>query len=708
MTDRVEPARWRMARPAAWAVWAGTASLTVAWIPLVRLARTQEGRLPGSILIPLFVLGFATVGALITSRQPTNRIGLAYAVVAFAGAIALVSGAYAQLPFSAGIHVPQFRYAAWLGRVGFEAMTLPLAFVFLLFPDGRVPTPRWRPVLWTMLAAAATNLIGWVVTPGPLAGGFTYTPQSVANPFGAPRQWKGTIDGVTGAAGLVLFAGALLGVVALVLRYRRSGGEERQQIRWLAYVGSAGVGIVLLAILAMATSPVTGIAVESDTFWTFLWIPFLLVLFVGTPTASLVAAFKYRLWELDVVVKKTLIAGVVVVLLGGIAATLLATVGQVALWKGTPRGVSVVVGLVIGLLFVPVLRTSRRIADRIVYGGRATPYEVLSGISHRMADTYATEEVLPRLASILAAGIGAERATIWLATGGELRPEAEWPETPEPGAPLPMEELASRGAFEVRHVGELLGAITVAMPANDPMNPGRERLVTDLAAQMGPMLRNVKLVEDLRESRRRIVSAQDERARKLERDLHDGAQQQLVALAVKLRLAGRLVDQDAERARASLDELAAEVTDALECLRDLAHGIYPPLLADEGLVEAIGAQARKAPLPVEVAAEGIARYPEEVESAVYFCVLEALNNVAKYAAATSASIRLEAQDDVLSFTIDDDGVGFDTGAVRGTGLQGMIDRIDAVGGTVEISSAPGRGSSIRGRLPIPPGDWTRG
>src|SRR5581483_2550361 len=148
--------------------------------------------------------------------------------------------------------------------------------------------------------------------------------------------------------------------------------------------------------------------------------------------------------------------------------------------------------------------------------------------------------------------------------------------------------------------------------------------------------------------------------------------------------------------------LAGEVTDALESLRDLAHGIYPPLLADEGLVEAIGAQARRAAVPVEVAAEGMGRYPQEVESAVYFCVLEALNNVAKYAAATSATIRLEAHDDVLSFTIDDDGVGFDPDAVRGTGLQGMIDRIDAVGGTVEIASGPGRGTSIRGRLPIPP------
>ncbi|HXF73279.1 MAG TPA: hypothetical protein VNO79_11800, partial [Actinomycetota bacterium] len=541
MTNTPEPVRGKVARRTAWAVWAVTVILMVAWVPLVRLAKTQEGDLPGVILFPLLVLGFATVGALITSRQPRNRIGLAYAVLALAGAVALASGAYAQLPFSASIPVPGSRFAAWLGRVGFEAMALPLAFVFMLFPDGRVPTARWRPVLWTMFAAAATNLVGWVVTPGPLAAGFTYTPRSVTNPFGAPIGWKGVIDTMTGAAGLVLFAGALLGVVALGLRYRRSSGEERQQIRWLAYVGGAGVGIVLLAILALLTSSLTGINPDSDTFWAVVWTPFLLVVFAGTPAASLVAAMKYRLWDLDVVVKKTVIAGVVVVILGALAEALLATVGQFALWRGTPRGVSVIVGLVIGLLFVPVLRVSRRIADRLVYGGRATPYEVLTRFSERMAETYSTEDVLPRMASILAAGTGAQRATIWLATGRELRPEAGWPDGGGPREPLPLEGLAARGAFEVRHLGELLGAITLEMPANDPMNPGKERLVRDLATQAGPVLRNVKLIEELRDSRRRLVAAQDQERRRIERNLHDGAQQQLVALSVKQRLASAMV-----------------------------------------------------------------------------------------------------------------------------------------------------------------------
>ena len=213
--------------------------------------------------------------------------------------------------------------------------------------------------------------------------------------------------------------------------------------------------------------------------------------------------------------------------------------------------------------------------------------------------------------------------------------------------------------MEVRHLGELLGALSVTMPASDPMNPSKERLVRDLAAQAGLVLRNVRLIEELRASRRRIVTAQDERAKKLERNLHDGAQQQLVALGVQLALARRLAERDAPEMAATFDSLQTAATDALENLRDLARGIYPPLLADQGLLVALEAQARKAALPVEVEGEGIGRYPQEVEAAVYFCCLEALQNVAKYANASSAHVRLADQDGSITFEVTDDGTGFD-------------------------------------------------
>jgi signal transduction histidine kinase len=251
------------------------------------------------------------------------------------------------------------------------------------------------------------------------------------------------------------------------------------------------------------------------------------------------------------------------------------------------------------------------------------------------------------------------------------------------------------------HHGDELGALAVWMPANDPLDPAREKLVQDLAAQAGPVLRNVRLIEELRASRQRLVAAQDEERRKIERNLHDGAQQQLVALAVQLKLLEQTAGKEPDRDKQLAAKLGSQANAALEDLRDLARGIYPPLLADQGLAAALEAQSRKAAVPTEVSADGVRRYPREIESTVYFCVLEALNNVAKYAAATSATITLAQEDGHLTFEVHDDGAGFDVGSARsGTGLQGMADRLDAVGGSLTIVSALGDGSTVGGWVPV--------
>ena len=214
-------------------------------------------------------------------------------------------------------------------------------------------------------------------------------------------------------------------------------------------------------------------------------------------------------------------------------------------------------------------------------------------------------------------------------------------------------------------------------------------------------MRNVRLIEELKASRLRLVAAQDEERRRLERNIHDGAQQQLVALSVKQRLASSLIGNDDERARAMLEELQAQTNETLEDLRDLARGIYPPLLADKGLAVALQAQARKAAIPTAVDADGVGRYGQDVEAAVYFSCLEALQNVAKYADASRATVSLSASNGDLRFQVVDDGHGFDPGHVgHGTGLQGIADRLAALGGELEVRSAPGDGTTVAGRLPI--------
>jgi signal transduction histidine kinase len=299
--------------------------------------------------------------------------------------------------------------------------------------------------------------------------------------------------------------------------------------------------------------------------------------------------------------------------------------------------------------------------------------------------------------------------------GTEIRLAASWPDEADAGSPrvrligddLPDFDGADH-AFPVRHQGELLGALTLAMPVTDPMNPARAKLARDVAAQAGLVLRNVRLIEELRASRQRLVTAQNEERRRIERNIHDGAQQQLVALSVQLRLAESMVGKEPEKEQQLLHRLQAATAEALEDLRDLARGIYPPLLAEEGLVAAIESQARKSATPVEVESKDVGRYPQHVEAAVYFCALEALNNVAKYADASRAQVRLIARDGTLTFEVADDGVGFDPAeAGRGTGLQGMADRLAAIGGGFEVRTRAGSGTTVTGTVPVREGGAAR-
>jgi signal transduction histidine kinase len=661
--------------------------LLVLSVVLGLLSRREEPPDWFSTAVLIGMTGFATVGALVASRHPRNPIGWLFSAIAFGVVLVGFRETYVVYAlFTSPGSLPGATVVAWLGSwIPLLAITsIPL--VFLLFPDGSPPSKRWRLVGWVALASMGLLVLGNIVVPGPL-GGFNLASIHIANPTGI-RGLRGVANGLLTAGALgVVFAG-VASVIALVLRFRRARGEERQQLRWLAYVAAATAAVLLVGI----ASVIAGVDLGNVVFPAF----FLLIL-IGIPVASGIAILKYRVLDLDIVIKKTVVFAVVATVLTGLylGVIALATVGTVS---------RLLVGaLLLAVTFNPVRRAARSLADRVVYGKRATSYEVLAQFSGRMADTYATDDVLPRMAQILAGATGASSATVWLLLGGELRPAASSGDAPVRSAIAiradGIPELPDDFAAEVRHQGELLGALSVSMPANDPLDPGREKLVRDLASQAGLVLRNVRLIEDLKASRQRLVAAQDEERRKIERNIHDGAQQQLVALSVKLGLAEQLADRDLGKAKAMMGELKSEATDALENLRDLARGIYPPLLADQGLAAALEAQARKGTVLTSVEADSIGRYPQEVEAAVYFSCLEALQNVAKYANATHATVQLANDAGELRFEVSDDGTGFDPAATGyGTGLQGMADRQDAIGGRLEVRSAPGEGTTITGRV----------
>src|SRR2546430_5393485 len=256
-------------------------------------------------------------------------------------------------------------------------------------------------------------------------------------------------------------------------------------------------------------------------------------------------------------------------------------------------------------------------------------------------------------------------------------------------------------------------SLSVTKKRGDAFTPTEDKLVSDLATQAGLMLRNVGLTEqllarlaELRTSRERLVTAQDRERQRLERDIRDGAQRQLAGLASKLGLAAQALEHDEAQAKALLNQVTSHTAQALKDLRELARGIYPALLADMGVAAALDAQARKAPIPVSVEAGGIGRYPQETEAAVYFCAPEAPRHAAQHAHASPARVRPSQNNGELQFEVADNGQGFDPATTQqGSGLQGIADRIDALGGHVHIDSGPGQGTKINGQVPVPATTW---
>jgi signal transduction histidine kinase len=601
---------------------------------------------------------------------------------------------------------------ALLAEWSFVPVNAALVFMLLLFPSGTLPSPRWRPLAALTLLATALALAGFVVHPRlialPAPGGESLM---VANPLGIESLGPvlstvliGTLNS-WGVVDTVLLAAA---TVSLAIRYRSGGRDVRKQIKWIMVAAVVFTVAQLAGLLGIAA---TGSEQNPVTTVAFAVVP--IVALLGIPALITVAILRHGLYQIDVIINRAIRYGLLSAALTAIYILIVVGIGTTAGYAGGPL-LNAAAALAIAVLFQPLRRRAQLLANRIVYGQRATPYQVLSDFARDMADQLDVDVALDRMAAVLAAATGAVRVEVWVRVGPRLRPQATWPHGSTPSAPVPLAGSAVLPAFDavtravaVRHGDELLGAITVQKPRNEAVSATEDKLLEHLASQAGLVLRNVRLtaelqarIDDLRASRRRLVQAQDTERHRIERNLHDGAQQQLVALNIQLTLLEGAADDPGE-VRQITGDLRTGLRAALDDLRALARGIYPQLLADQGLRAALRAQADRAPLPVEVDADGIGRYPREAEATAYFCILEALQNVAKYAQASRATIALSCPDGHLGFTVTDDGDGFDTAkAAHGTGLQGMADRLAAVGGTLRIDSAPGSGTTVSGTLPV--------
>lgn len=681
-TDAPVPVSWM--RPAA--IVASMGAIVLSGIGL------QDGDIvAGSWVRAALVVTWALTGAILAGRGP-ERLAVVVAGAAAVGGVCTATDSSADL--------------AWLHAIAASMVPAAALHLELVVPNGTLARPSHRHLV----------IAGWAVA------------AAIGLALGAGDR----VPSVAGVSAGVVCA-LLIGLPIAHQRYRSSTGAARQRLQ---LIGCAMAIIIEVALVVAALRLLVDWPAHAGEVAAAATALIPLALAAGTSTKISRNVDRVLVHTVSATGLTAVVVAVYLVIVIGLGRA-------PADSERTLLVLSMLAAAVASIAYVPARERLAETANRLVYGERHPPDEVLRTWGSRLSRSIPMDELLLQLAESLRKVLVLRRAEIWTGTPDRLELVVSVPDRNAPPLLLGPQEspvvtragvtgnawlevwlpslLAGREPSQLRvapaaHSGTLLGLLVIERAADgDVFTDEDDRVLTELARQVGLALHNVQLDsalqeslenlkqanDDLQASRARIVATGDAERRKIERNLHDGAQQHLVALAVNLRLTKDMLGDDPEGAAEMLDALADSVKDTIQELRNLAHGIYPPLLMDSGLPEALRAAASRSPLDTSVDADGIGRYPSEVEAAVYFCCLEALQNAGKHA--PEAEVRIIVRETVgkLHFEVGDDGPGFDaTTAKAGHGFMNMSDRVGAIGGTVDWRSAPGAGTTVLGEIPL--------
>jgi len=676
-------------------------TVVVAWLGLVAMVMVVAGFGLGvyrsNFHNGLIALPFTAVGVFVVLRQPRNREGWLFLATGVAHAVMFFGRQYGLYASThGGSNLPAVEWVAWMGVWPLPLVLVLSGVTIMSFPDGRLHSRRWRVV------TAATVVAGVLLSSGSALWPMEYErikllvphPLEVGGYDAALAVW-------TPAAAIAYPLFQIIWAVCVVVRLRRAVGDEAQQLKWFVYVVAVGALTMVLSILV--GTPVIG-----------------LVAVPAVPVVAGVAIVKYRLYDIDLVINKTLVVGSMA---GLITATYVATVVGVGSLLGISGnqniGLSLVATALVAVAFEPFRRRVQVVADRLVYGHRPTPYEALARLSTQLSLDGQRADLLSGLASTFADGVGAAEATLWAGSEGDLVPVASWPpqgrDSSHSASSADLSSLGDGGRTHVRpivHQGELRGAVTVTKAPGEALTASEDRLLGDLVAQAGLVIDNVGLAAELqhrlnqisaqavelRAASKRIVAAQDDARRRIERDLHDGAQQRLVTLALSLQAASdRAASETYDDLPAKIDEARHQLAQALAELREMARGIHPAILTEEGLEAALSFLAERSPVAVQVKVDLDRRLAREVEATAYFVVSEALTNAAKHADASSIQVAARFEDGRLVIEVTDNGRG--RADHWGSGLQGLADRLATLNGRLIVNSPPEAGTRLRAEIP---------
>jgi signal transduction histidine kinase len=687
----------RAAARLAWTLLAFSAVCAVLKIALSFLNRGGALPIPWTqtaieVGLSLAVLAFPVVGAVVAARRPRHPIVwlfLAFGVVEGIGGFAALYAVHALLVRPG---LPAVDAAAWLANMSIVADFGMWMLLYLLFPHGRLPSSRWRILASLSLLGAGVLALGQALAPGPLH----LAQLPIDNPLGIESGIVATLVKPFAWHEFTILIGLyLVSVASLVARLLRARGDERQQIKWLVCPAALHAGSWVAVVLIVEVSPK-----GTSLSWPLAAAA---VTLAAMALGAGVGIVKHRLFDIDAIVRKSVVYAVLWLLIAAAYVGVAALLGLTASQR-LPVEAAIALTILATVVFQPARRRLETLADRWVFGERLSRYELLTRFGAELERTLDPQELLPRLAETARRGLDARWARVLLHSeahadagiaDGEpvLSAQLRLPGEPEPAGRI---ECGPKREGEYTDEDRSLLESLARQAGLAIKNAG---LASELAARLEEIRRQA---EQLAASRARIVSAQDAERRRIERNIHDGAQQALVALIAKLGLARSQLRREPAQVESALADLQEETQMVLEDLRDLAQGIHPSVLNDRGLLEAVEARARAIPLPVRIDVDGRlrgVRFADEVEGAAYFLVSEALANALKHAGALRAEVRIRHDNGHLLVEVSDDGTGFEPAQVPQRGLANLADRLEALGGRLRVSSRPGEGATVSGRVP---------
>jgi signal transduction histidine kinase len=624
---------------------------------------------------------FLVAATIVYRRRPGSAVARWFAVAA--GLVNLVQALDAVLlRFTATLPASRLAWWALAYQLVSVAGGIALTHLLGLFPDGRPERPSERRLLRALWWLVPVPLLGLVTTTSLVLPGY-HQAGTVANPYQLDAlAWAGPLVGGVLSALQGVF---VLGVVLLVPRYRRADPERRRTIRWLLVPTVFAAGVAVTDLIAWRLFPDGAPSAGAELGLSALWI----VAIASLPLAIAIGVLRPDLLDVDRLIRRSLVYAA---LWAGIAVVyVIAAAGLgLAASRRFPLGLAIALTVGATLLFQPARARLERAADRWVFGSRTDPAHLVSRLGATLEDTVELESLLPRMADTLQEGLGVTWARVRLDTAPVGDGDGE---APALSVPIELD-------------GERLGVVECGPRRQGTLSSDDAALVATFAKQAALAVRNVRLTAELERSRARLVRAQEVERRRIERDLHDGVQQDLVALLGHSARVRRELDRDPAAGEAALDDLQAGLRHVLGELRELAHGIHPSVLSDRGLLEAVESLAARSAVPVAVRADPTLRglrFAQEIEGAGYFTVAEALANASKHAAASTIDVTLAHHAGGIDITVHDDGTGFDPASAVGDGLVNLTERVAALGGRLRIEARPGAGTTLSAHLRLADG-----